>query len=90
MVNKAQHNQMYVVLPTLLRELREGSKHTQRSLGRKLGKAQSWVYNCETGNRRVDVTEFIAWAAACDLQPEAAFQRLLGQLDGSAPRPSGQ
>ncbi len=35
------------------------------------------VCNCETANRRVDVTEFIAWAKACDIRPEEAFSRLL-------------
>jgi len=37
-------------------------------MGEKLKKPQSWVYNCETGNRRVDVTEFIAWATACGIR----------------------
>ncbi len=86
MIHKAQHNRMYMVLPALLKELRETGEHTQRSLGRKLHKAQSWVYNCETGNRRVDVTEFIAWASACDVPPEEAFRRLLGKLDGDGRR----
>jgi hypothetical protein len=40
-------------------------------------KPQSWVYNCETANRRVDVTELIAWAQACKVEPMAAFARLL-------------
>ena len=34
---------------------------TQRDLGAKLKKPQSWIYNCESANRRVDVTEFILW-----------------------------
>ncbi len=88
MVLKAQHSEMYVALPTLLRELREHAPHTQRSLGKQLQKAQSWVYNCETGNRRVDVTEFIAWAAACHVLPEEAFRRLLQKLEGLAPHPT--
>jgi hypothetical protein len=36
---------------------------------RRLGKPQSWVFNCETANRRVDVTEFAAWARACGADP---------------------
>jgi hypothetical protein len=36
------------------------------------------VYNCETANRRVDVTEFIAWALACEIDPLVAFRRYLG------------
>jgi hypothetical protein len=50
---------------------------TRRELGERLGKPQSWVYNCETANRRVDVTEFIAWARACEADPMAALARLL-------------
>ena len=45
-------------------DLREKAGLTQRDLGKRLKKPQSWVYNCETGNRRVDVTEFIVWARA--------------------------
>ncbi len=48
-------------------------------LGKRLKKPQSWVYNCETANRRVDVAEFIAWAKACGIDPGEAFSRLLAQ-----------
>ena len=50
---------------------------TQRDLGNKLKKPQSWVYNCESANRRVDLTEFIEWAKACDVEPQDAFARFL-------------
>ncbi len=49
----------------------------RQALGRRLRKAQSWVYNCETANRRVDVAEFIAWARACGVGPQEAFARFL-------------
>ena len=77
MATKAQHAPPYQRLPGLLRTLREEAGLTQRQLGQRLGKPQSWVYNCETANRRVDVTEFIAWARACDVDPRVAFARLL-------------
>jgi hypothetical protein len=57
--------------------LREEAGLTQRELGKRMKKPQSWVFNCETANRRVDVTEFIAWAEACDLDPRAVFSRFL-------------
>jgi hypothetical protein len=50
---------------------------TQRALGATLGRPQSWIYNCETGNRRVDVGEFCDWAAACGVDPVAALRRFL-------------
>ena len=78
MATKAQHAPPYRRLPRFLRTLREEAGLTQRALGRRLRRPQSWVYNCETGNRRVDVTEFVAWATACGVTPQAAFARFLG------------
>ena len=46
----------------------------------RLRKPQSFVYNCETGNRRVDVSEFVAWASACQLDPVDAFRQFLDAL----------
>jgi transcriptional regulator with XRE-family HTH domain len=77
MATKSQHSPAYRRLPGFLRTLREEAGLTQRQLGKRLKKPQSWVYNCETANRRVDVTEFVAWARACNLDPQAAFTRFL-------------
>ena len=77
MATKSQHASAYRPLPGFLRSLREAAGLTQRDLGKRLRKPQSWIYNCEAANRRVDVTEFIAWAVACDTDPRAAFARLL-------------
>jgi transcriptional regulator with XRE-family HTH domain len=80
MPTKSQHSRAYRQLPPILRALREEAGLTQRDLGKQLKKPQSWVYNCETANRRVDVTEFIAWAKACGVAPEDAVARLLKVL----------
>jgi transcriptional regulator with XRE-family HTH domain len=77
MATKAQHAPRYERLPRFLRALREEADLTQRELGKRLKKPQSWIYNCETANRRVDVSEFIAWATACGAEPQAAFARFL-------------
>jgi len=77
MATKAQQSLAYQHLPSFLRTLREEANLTQRELGQHLGKPQSWIYNCEVANRRVDVTEFIAWARACGLDPRSAFARFL-------------
>jgi transcriptional regulator with XRE-family HTH domain len=77
MATKAQHGRSYRRVPPFLRALREEAGLTQRGLGSRLRKAQSWVHNCESGNRRVDVTEFIAWARSCGVDPTAAFVRFL-------------
>ena len=80
MGTKAQHTAAYRRLPPLLRTLREEAGLTQRELGKRLRKPQSFVYNCETGNRRVDVSEFVGWADACRLDPLDAFRRFLDCL----------
>lgn len=77
MATKSQHSPAYEPLPGFLRTLREEAGFTQRELGTALGKPQSWIHNCEVGNRRVDVTEFAAWAEACGVKPTAAFARFL-------------
>lgn len=80
---KAQHEHAYQSVMGLLRTLREEADLTQRALGELLGKPQSWIHNCEVGNRRVDVAEFAAWARACGTEPQAAFARFLGDSTSS-------
>lgn len=77
MPTKSQHSAAYRPVKTLLRALREEAELTQRELGELLKKPQSWIHNCEVGNRRVDVAEFAAWATACGVEPVAAFARFL-------------
>jgi len=77
MGTKAQHSRPYLRLLEHLRALRHEAGLTQRDLGKRLKKPQSWVHNCETANRRLDVTEFIAWAKACGVEPTVAFARFL-------------
>jgi hypothetical protein len=86
MATKAQHGTAYRRLLPLLRALREEAGLTQRDLGATLGRPQSWVYNCESGNRRVDVTEFVAWVRACGADPAVALGRLLDLLPTSPAR----
>lgn len=74
---KAQHAATYRPVLALLRQLREDEGLTQRALGKRLRRPQSWIYNCETGNRRVDIAEFLAWCAACGADAHAALDRLL-------------
>jgi transcriptional regulator with XRE-family HTH domain len=79
MATKSQHAPAYAPLPAFLRTLREEAKLTQRELGHALGKPQSWIHNCEVGNRRVDVAEFAAWATVCGVKPTVALQRFLSE-----------
>ena len=83
---KAQHHKDYKALPKFLSAMREavkkpdGSIFTQRNLGKKLGQPQSWVHNCESANRRVDIAEFVRWCEACGVNPAKAFQQYLKRI----------
>ncbi len=80
MPSKAQHSRAYKAVPPLLRSMREEAGLTQREIGTRLRKPQSWVYNCEAANRRVDIAEFVAWCQACGTNPAEAFANLLKLL----------
>jgi transcriptional regulator with XRE-family HTH domain len=88
MATKSQHSSACQPLMELLRALREEAELTQRELGDLLDKPQSWIHNCEVGNRRVDVAEFAAWATACGVDPTTAFARFLnsGKSSRKSPR----
>ncbi len=77
MATKAQHARRYLPLPPLLRSLREEAGLTQRGLGEAMRRPQSWIYNCEVGNRRVDLAEFCDWCRACGIDPAAAVRRFV-------------
>jgi len=77
MATKSQHSAAYRSVPPFLRTLRENAGLTQRDLGKRLKKPQSWIFNCESGNRRVDVAEFIAWVRGCGVDPGEAFSRFV-------------
>lgn len=80
MATKAQHTGFYKPIPTLLRELRRESSLTQRQLAARLDRPQSWVHNCEIGNRRVDLAEFVAWCRAVEIEPGTGLARYLKKL----------
>ncbi len=73
---KAQHARRYRQLPGLLRQIREEAGLTQRQLAQKLDVSHVLVHKSETGERRVDVSEFMDWSLACGVDPVSAFCRL--------------
>lgn len=49
---------------------------TQRSLGEKMGVLYSFIGKVETGDRRLDVFEFIAYCKGLELDPEAVLREI--------------
>lgn len=74
---KSQHALGYRIVLATLRELRDEAGLTQRALAQKVRKPQPWVHKSETGERRVDINEFLIWCMACGVEPERAFKRFV-------------
>lgn len=74
---KAQHWKRYRHVPAVMKEMRHEAQMSQRELAAELDKPQSWVHNCECGNRRVDIAEYFAWAEACGIDRMRAIGLLL-------------
>lgn len=82
---KSQHALGYRPIPRLLREMREAAAITQRELASRIRRSQPWVHKSEIGERRVDISEFLEWCLACDVEPEQAFRQLLKVAVYAAP-----
>lgn len=56
------YSQRYKAFLRRLRDAREEADLTQADVARRLGRPQSFVSKCESGERRVDVVELAAFA----------------------------
>lgn len=63
-------------LIALLIQKREAAGLTQAELAEKLGEYQSFVARLESGQRRVDVIEFLALAELLGFEPEQAIREI--------------
>jgi transcriptional regulator with XRE-family HTH domain len=67
-------------LLAVLVEVRQEARLTQRALAARLKLPQSHVSKIETGERRIDPVECVAWAKACNSEPEKLFERFVRAL----------
>ena len=71
---RAQHTAGYRRLCALLRKMRVDAELTQRALAARLRKPHSFVHKVETGERRIDPVEFVAWCRACERSPSEMIE----------------
>jgi transcriptional regulator with XRE-family HTH domain len=69
------------VLRILLVEKRKQAKLTQAQLAKKLGWEQSTISMLESGQRRIEVIEFMALADVLDFDPGRCHQAIASQQD---------
>jgi transcriptional regulator with XRE-family HTH domain len=58
-------------------ELREKAGVSQRELARRLDRAHSYVGRIETGDRRLDLPEFVEWCELLEADPVEVLQGIL-------------
>jgi transcriptional regulator with XRE-family HTH domain len=61
----------------MLTDARQKAALTQMDLGERIGKPQSYVSKFESGERRLDVVEFIAVARAIGVDPVPIFKSVV-------------
>ena len=66
----------HVALTRLIIERRDAAGLTQAQLAKRLGEYQSFVARLESGQRRIDVVEFLALAEILNFDPAVAIARL--------------
>lgn len=63
------YERRYRKLRLTLKKMRQEAPLTQVELAEKLEKAQSYVSKVESGERYLDVVEFVLWCEACGAKP---------------------
>ncbi len=63
-------------LMQVLVETRKSKGVTQQELADRLQRPQSYVAKIETGERRLDVVEFVEWFLALNADPKAAVSAI--------------
>lgn len=72
----SRHTARYKRLQTALKAARKASGLTQAQVGERLGQPQSFVNKYESGERRLDVIEFLDVARVLKLEVQALLRDL--------------
>jgi transcriptional regulator with XRE-family HTH domain len=75
-VKKSLYSAEYERFLQLLREAREAAGLTQMQAARKLGRLQSFVSKCESGERRVDIIELGKFCQAYEISTARLLKKL--------------
>ncbi len=75
---KTLSSDLYRDFLPLMRDVRISAKLSQVELAQRLGRPQSFVSKYESGERRLDVIEFIVICQAIGVDPEKLIKKLVG------------
>ncbi len=68
-MSRTHYGPKAVLLRKRLRAMRQRAGLTQAALAARMNRTQQWVYKCETGERRLEVIEFVEIAEAIGFDP---------------------
>ena len=71
-----RHRHMYESLQKALVEARQSKGLTQTEIAARLGKPQSFVSKYESGERRLDVVEFIEVCQVLSIKPNSILNKI--------------
>lgn len=80
---KTLRSPAHAALRAVLKQARRDGALTQDELADRLGWIQSRVAKIETGERRVDPVELVAWAKGCGIRPKALFALFVEKLEAN-------
>jgi transcriptional regulator with XRE-family HTH domain len=69
-------NPLYEQLQRALQDARKTKNLTQRDVSARLGKPQSYISKYESGERRLDLIEFLEVCEALEIKPDYILLRL--------------
>jgi transcriptional regulator with XRE-family HTH domain len=75
-MSRTIHSVRHEALRALLVEERKAAGLTQAAIAKKLNRYQSFVATVESGQRRIDVVEFLDLARAIGFSPVEAIRKL--------------
>jgi transcriptional regulator with XRE-family HTH domain len=81
---KSVHTDSYRTVTRALKDARERAGLTQQQVASRLRRPQSFVAKYESGERRLDVIEFMIIAEAVRVNPARLLARLMKRLSGRA------
>ncbi len=77
------HSNEHLWLRELFLERRKALGLSQRAMGEKIGVVHSFVGKVETGDRRLDIFEFIAYCKGLELDPIDVLRQIEQQFGGN-------
>lgn len=84
---RSLHTAAHRELVSAVVALRKSAGLTQRGLAERLGREQNFIGRIETGQRRIDLVEWVMICRACEVEPAAEVAKLVGHLVSLIPAP---